>query len=409
MDGWDLFPLGFSQNFTPEMGKDIWASELDLQKLADNIASSLRYKFKDYKRVALIGHSLGGIAIQMALLQLTVTEREKVSHVLFMGTPNLGVTSQDKVVEGAQESLFDKNGTFMETLRREWTSHFGKEMPFKLMNAVGTADGLVTMETSFGAFDASNDVLVAGDHFSMVQPEHTEHDGYQLIIKTLTDSAFANHYTNKEDINLLLGNYEAVVRDLYPDRDSLGNKGIKNLLFALEGLDRLEDAIELAESRVEESGSLHLIGLLAGRVKRRYLKTMKEADGDLSFKLYKKAYNLAVEEKNTDQQYFLAINLAFLSLVHEEDKSMMQKYATLSRKLAQEDPFDSIWKSATIAEASMYLADFETAKEQYAIAAANAGVREKISMYTNAQLAYVTLQQKKSDEFITFLKRTFLS
>jgi hypothetical protein len=116
-----------------------------------------------------------------------------------------------------------------------------------------------------------------------------------------------------------------------------------------------------------------------------------------------------VEENNTDQQYFLAINLAFLSLVHEEDKSMMQQYATLSRKLAQEDPFDSIWKAATIAEASMYLADFEKAKEQYAVAAADAGVREKISMYTNAHLAYVTLRQKNNDDFITFLKRTFLS
>jgi len=409
MNGWDLFPLGFSENFTPEMGKDIWASELDLQKLADNIASSLRYKFKDYKRVALIGHSLGGIAIQIALVQLTVAERDKISHVILMGTPNLGIASENASRFQTGKFLFDRSGLFMEALRKEWTSHFGKEMPFKLMNAVGTDDGLVSVETSFGAFENSNDVLVAGDHFSMVQPENTAHDGCQLIKKTLTDSAFANQFTNKEDINLLLGNYDAVVRELWSDRDNLGNKGIKNLLFALEGLDRLDDAIELASSSVEQSGGLHLIGLLAGRVKRRYLKTMKEADGYLSFKLYKKAYDLAVAEKNTDQQYFLAINLAFLSLVHEEDKSMMQKYATLSRKLAQEDPFESIWKAATIAEASMYLADFETAEEQYAIAAAAAGVREKISMHANAYLAYTTLKQTTNDDFVHFLKQTFLS
>jgi len=110
-----------------------------------------------------------------------------------------------------------------------------------------------------------------------------------------------------------------------------------------------------------------------------------------------------------DQQYFLAINLAFLSLVHEEDRAAMKQYATLSRKRAQEDPFDSIWKSATIAEASLYLADFETAKKEYTKAAEDAGAREKISMHSNAYLAYTTLTRKKDDEFVHFLKSVFLT
>ncbi|BAO56348.1 caspase family protein [Nonlabens marinus] len=409
MDGWDLFPIGFSENFTPEMGHDIWASPLDLQKLADNIVSSFRYKFENYKRVALIGHSLGGLAVQQAILEMSPEERERISHVIFMGTPHKGlqINSNNSIEKRASD--YDRQGSLITKLRQDWSQAFEERMPFKLANAIGTQDATITIDTAFGVFDPSNDILIEGDHFSMVQPEDTHHDGYQLIIKTLTDSQFAIQYTNKEEINLLLGNYDAVVRELWPDRMELGAKGVRNLLFALEGLDRLDDAIELAENKVEESESLHLFGLLAGRVKRRYLQTMKDADGDLSFKLYKKAYDMAVAENNNDQQYFLAINLAFLSLIHEEYRSMMQKYATLSRKLAQQDPFDSIWKAATIAESSMYLADFEAAKEQYAIAAADAGVREKISMHTNAYLAYTTLKQTTDDEFVRFLKRTFLS
>jgi pimeloyl-ACP methyl ester carboxylesterase len=409
MDGWDLFPIGFSESFTPEMGHDIWASVHDLQKLADNIASSLKYKYTDYKRVALIGHSLGGIALQMAVLQMSAQERQRISHVVCLGSPNKGVNITDDKDPDKRIAPLEEKGVFISQLRKQWNIAFEKGTPFKLMNAIGTQDSMVTVAMSFGVFNPTSDVLVAGDHFSMVQPEGTQHDGYQLIIKTLTDSKFANAYTNKEEINLLLGNYDAIIRELWPDRHDLGAKGIRNLLFALEGMDRLDDAIELAESKVEDSGSLHLMGLLAGRVKRRYLQNMKDADGDLSFQLYKKAYDLAVAENNNDQQYFLAINLAFLSLIHEEDRSMMQNYATLSRKLAQQDPFDSVWKAATIAESSMYLADFKTAEEQYAIAALNAGVREKISMHANAYLAYTTLKQTTNDDFVRFLKRTFLS
>lgn len=407
MDGWDLYPLGFSENFTPEMGHDIWASKLDLQKLADNIASGLKHKFKDYKRVALIGHSIGGLAIQMALLQLDAKDRANVSHVIFMATPNHGIIDTDST-DNENKKYLESDGNFIKELRKNWKNTF-ENRSFKLMNAVGTTDNLVSNESSFGVFESASDVLVAGDHFSMVQPKNTEHDGYQLIIKTLTDSAFANQYTNKEEINLLLGDYEAVVRDLWPERDNLGAKGTRNLLFALEGLDRLDDAIQYAENRTAENEGLHLLGLLAGRIKRRYLKHHKDSDGDLSFKLYKKAYDLAVEQENLDQQYFLAINLAFLSLIHEEDRAAMKQYATLSRKRAQEDPFDSIWKSATIAEASLYLADFETAKEEYTKAAEDAGAREKISMHSNAYLAYTTLTRKKDDEFVHFLKSVFLT
>ncbi|PRP66498.1 caspase family protein [Nonlabens agnitus] len=408
MDGWDLFPLGFSQNNMPEMGHDIWASSLDLQKLADNIASGIRHKFEDYKRVALVGHSLGGLAIQMAMLQLKPEERSIISHIILMATPNKGILAKDnKEVEKRHQNLFS-TGTFIQNLRKEWNASFSTP-DFTLKNAVGTDDNLVGTENSFGVFDVSSDVLVAGDHFSMVQPEDTDHDGYQLICKTLTDNTFSNKYTNKEEINLLLGDYEAVVRELWPDRKNLGNKGTRNLIFALEGLDRLDDAIDFAESQANENESLYFLGLLAGRVKRRFLKYNKEKDGDRSFDLYKKAFDMAVDENNIEKQYFLAINLAFMSIVHHQDRAEMTKYATLSRKRAQEDPFESIWKAATIAEASIYLADFSTAKEQYTIAAAEAGPREKISMHANACLAYTTLTRKTNDEFVRFLNGVFLN
>ena len=55
--------------------------------------------------------------------------------------------------------------------------------------------------------------------------------------------------------------------------------------------------------------------------------------------------------------------------------------------------------------------DFDNAKEHYKKAAKMAGLREKLSIHTNAYNAYVSLMQTDNPEdgFIKFLKQNFLS
>jgi hypothetical protein len=79
---------------------------------------------------------------------------------------------------------------------------------------------------------------------------------------------------------------------------------------------------------------------------------------------------------------------------------------------AEKDPVENLWKLATIAEANMYLNDFAEAKVYYKKAAKLAGVREKISIHTNAYSAYTCLKNisnQKEDNFKKFLNTTFLS
>jgi len=70
---------------------------------------------------------------------------------------------------------------------------------------------------------------------------------------------------------------------------------------------------------------------------------------------------------------------------------------------------DDLWKFATVAEANMYLGNFDAAKEFYIKASEGIGVREKISMHTNAYAGYVALTNKENDEFTQFLKTRLLS
>ena len=91
------------------------------------------------------------------------------------------------------------------------------------------------------------------------------------------------------------------------------------------------------------------------------------------------------------RSYYDAINLAFLSIVTDPQtgRSEMKKYA--NQALEATKHCDDSWKDATIAEANMYLGNFEIAKEFYIRASEGMGIREKVSMHTNAYAGYVAL------------------
>lgn len=410
MKGWDLFPLGYSENHTPELGNDIYASALDIDTLADNIVSSIIHRFGDYKRIALIAHSVGGLALQKALVKLPDELLSKVSHVLLFASPNLGIMSR-KLLDtlGERTKALDFEGAYIKNIRETWQQRFKGAYPFTIKAVAGTEDAHFETETCHQPFDDSQRVTVAGNHFTIVKPESVAHDGYQLIVKTLTQTTFLNEYTNREEINLILGDYDAVVKKLLPKKDSLKGRALRQLIFALEGLDRKEEVISLLENHPSLKENTQLLGLLGGRIKREFLLSFQDEDGERAYEFYEKALGIAQEKKDTQEIYYHAINMAFLSLVYQEEKQEMREFAQIALTAAQEDSFDTIWKQATIAEASLYLGDLTTSKEFYIKAASGAGIREKISMHTNALIAYSTLMEVDDDPFITFLKRTLLS
>ena len=405
MKGWDMFPLGYSSNVKPSMGKGIWASVEDINRISDNLASSIAFRFKKYKRIAIVGHSLGGLVVQRALADLETKDLNRISHVILFGTPSLGIEpkiSSKVMYKRLQDLRTDK--PFIKDLRRDWKKRFGNEYPFEFKVVAGTTDGDIQLSSSFEPFEEKHQVMVAGNHFSIVQPGEVEHDGYQLIVDTLNNTTFLNKYTNEEEINILLGEYDAVIKKLMPTKDTLREKGLRQLLFALEGMDRNEEVMDILLNHPLSKDSTDLMGVLGGRYKRQYLQSFADEDGSKAMEFYGKALAISSEKKNNGQIYYHAINLAFMSLVYDEDKQSMQEYASQAMEAAQADPFDSLWKNATMAEAYMYLADFKNAKKYYTMAAKAAGLREKLSIHTNAYMAYTSLMNTEDDAFIKFLE-----
>jgi len=247
----------------------------------------------------------------------------------------------------------------------------------------------------------------------MVKPEDEKDDAYSLILSTLTGSRFFNQYTNKEEINLTLGKYDAVVKELLPRKDDLDPRGLTQLIFALEGLERTDEMHEILNTHpITQNLKKYtdLMGITAGRYKRDYLKTFSYKSSNLAFEFYSKALKISVENDVYSQIYYHAINLAFLSIVSDPEtgKSDMKKYANQALE-ATKHCVDDLWKYATVAEANMYLGNLDIAKEFYIKASKDIPIREKLSMYTNAYAGYVALTKKENDEFTQFLKAQLLS
>ena len=143
----------------------------------------------------------------------------------------------------------------------------------------------------------------------MVKPEDKNNDCYNLILSTLTNTEFYNEFTNNEEINLALGKYDVIVKKLLPNVDSLDNNGLKQLIFSLEGLDRKEEALQILNGHPLAANNTDLMGLLAGRFKRSYLKTFDAKLAESALNYYSKSVEIAIKEENQNQKNNLVYTL----------------------------------------------------------------------------------------------------
>ncbi|SFS33816.1 caspase family protein [Lutibacter maritimus] len=411
MNGWDMKPMGYSPNVDPEFGKDIWGGIKDIDKISKYLAKSFRYKFDKYDRIAIVAHSLGGLIAQKAIINSNEELRSKISHLILLGTPNYGIEAAQltKLWNNKYKEL-SSTGDFIVSLRNEWDSIFKNKYPFKLKVAAAIDDEYVDIASSFGSFPKEYCEIVAGNHSSMVKPKDEFNDSYNLIVNTLTNNTFYNQYTNSEEINIALGKYDAVIKKLLPNANALDINGLRQLVFSLEGADRKDEALELITNHSLAKDNGDLFGIIGGRYKRSYLLNHKIEDAQQAIDYYMKGLTVALKDNNLSQIYYQAINLAFLSIVAKNNETEMLKYANQALEAANACR-NNLWKYATIAEANLYLDNMDVAKEYYTKAAEMSGIREKISMHTNAYKAYTCLMDtdNPNDDFIKFLHTSFLS
>ena len=352
---WDIHCFGYPTALRPDV-TGVWAADPDLTTLAGFLTTALQeLTFKRYRQFALVGHSMGGLVIQRALLDGSFAG--KISHVILFGTPSNGLKKAGlgKLFKRQARDM-DRDGAFIKLLRLDWTSRLGDKPPFTFRAVAGIRDEFVPRESSVDVFLPEYRSFINGNHLEIVKPELPTSDSLELLLNLLTTAAGRDSQLLAESVKR--------VNDLWGNRKNLSEREVEELVYGLEAAGREAEAIELLEGVADRS--TNLTGVLAGRLKRRWLADpeLHAADGPRAQELYRQAYVKANSIADHEQAFYNGINDAFMTLALGRETERVHAIAAevlshtfMSRK-AQ-------WARVTQGEAYLYLREPDTALLAY--------------------------------------------
>lgn len=384
---WDLLSFGYPSSLRVDV-RGFWTADPDLALLAAELHTALSLApFQRYDVLALVAHSMGGLVVQRALLD-TSRWLDKVQHVFFFGTPSNGL---DKAGAFAwlkpQIRDMDSDGDFIKTLRRDWMARYGENRPFKLRVIAGNRDEFVPHESSLLPFPDDLHEVVPGNHLEIVRPRSADHQSVSIVIDDLTKRGWAPPVAaGKAALAVEVGAYKKAIKDLEPNIATLDADARVTLALAYESTGRPDEALKVIEIGASTTDAM---GVLAGRLKRRWLTGRSETDFARARELYADALARAEAAGDPVQAYYHAINVAFLDLMATPRNTTQDPAvaAMADRALGHcaKAP-DSQWKSATMGEAMLVKGDLAAAERHYADGIARtASGREIDSMYSQAR------------------------
>ncbi len=372
MDGWDILSFGYESDLAPDL-TGVWEGNPPIKTIADSLGTFARTNLVSrYGVLVVIAHSMGGLAVQRALLdhaELT----EKVDKVILFGTPSFGLLKawifQLPILSLLNRQVRDmgKTSPFIKSLRSEWSGRFGESPPFGFLAVAGSEDEFVPRSASIDGFPDDQCAVVPGNHLEIVKPEEAGDASLGVVIDFIRGKDAPGGRWGTAALALERREFQKVENQLGPNRASLDRRALVDLALALDGLGRRDEAIQvLGDAKRQGTDAM---GVLAGRHKRNWLQDRVDQEARAALDLYGGAYAMA-EDKDAAQAYYHGINLAFLSLVYEDDPA---KARDLAEKVLghcasaerEELPKERMWRLATEGEANLILGKIDIALQRY--------------------------------------------
>ena len=158
--------------------------------------------------------------------------------------------------------------------------------------------------------------VVPGNHMDILYPTTTCHPSYEVLFKVLSGGGTVRSASESARLAVETRHYQYAVSILKPEASSLDSDATVTLSLALESLGRRDEAMKVAQDHVETGrATLDVIGVLAGRLKRRWRFFRALEDYDRSLELYQSGLKNAVGVGNLEQACYHGINVAFLMLM----------------------------------------------------------------------------------------------
>lgn len=417
LDGYDVFSVGYSSDIFPSIGKGLWSVNPDITKVSKYLNTTLNNQFFEYEQVVFVAHSMGGLVVQRAILDMDSVTFNKISHVLFFGTPSAGLKKATWFrFWNRQIRDLSSNSNFVINLRKDWEERFNDTYSFKFRTVAGSKDEFVPVSSSLDPFNEKYHDVIEGNHVTMIQTindKDVNNQCYQVILGSITNKSSSITAGTDEERNILFGNYQAIISKYLANYTQISLMALSDLVFALECTGRAKKALDVLETHPEAHNDSDTLGIIGGRYKRNYILNGIKNDLDKAIEYYTRGLTISTENDDKKQQYYHAINLAFLNIFGLRDKGInkMKKYAALA--LANCDmQSKNMWELATIAEANLYLENFDVSKTYYEKAAKVAGtdIRAKQSIYSNAYFGFQSLMGSRNEkaDFLIMLEECLL-
>ncbi len=359
---WDIFSLGYSTSLLPDVS-GIWSADPDLLILATHLRTRLDIPpFADYRTLAIVAHSMGGLVVQQALLENPLIVR-RVSRLILFGTPSSGLRKAGLLSWfKPQFRNMAENGEFITALRKGWSTTFADAPPFKFLAVAGDKDQFVPPTSSLGPFAEQFHRVVAGDHLSMVKPKDAGAESHTLLAAALADTPEPAAPAAPLRVGAESGGNREVDRELDRRATELTQAEIVQAALALDLDGNRSRAIELLEKHINLGTDVQ--GTLAGRIKRRWLQSGDIREATWALDLYQDALRKAEKAQDHEQAYYHAINVAFLKHAAFDDPIEAKALAGVALEhCARAD--ETMWRVATEGEAFLYLGDSRKALDAY--------------------------------------------
>lgn len=401
IDGYDIFSIGYSSSLMPDIAKNLWSADPDIDSLSEYFKTLIETRFNRYTRICLIVHSMGGLVAQNGILKLDNKDLKKIKYLLMFGTPSKGLNVANfRIAKMLKPQIKNLGSTsdFIIKLRNDWEEKFNGKYPFEFKAIAGTSDEFVSKVSSLEQFKKRYQYQIEGTHSTMIKANDetdVQSPCFRLILDSLSPIKIGNQLkeNNYFKLNQFIAKNMSVIDELSEDIPSLDVKGLKKLALAYDSISKDSKAIKLLENHNLSLTDTDVMGIIGGRYKRRYLFSgSKDIDAKKAMAWYNNGYDKAVQMNNKDQIYYHAINLAFLNIVYKDDKARMTSYANIALEHCDVNSIN-IWELATIAEAYLYLGIQVESKKYYkkVMEKTENEIRMRSSIFLNAKFAYEAL------------------
>ncbi len=384
---WDAYSLGFASRLSLDL--PIWEADPGILLCARSMATKLRSStLAHYECVAIVAHSMGGLVAQRTVLDTDLLDG-RLSHLVLFGTPSGGLR---KAGIGRLLKLQLRDMTseapFITQLRDNWRAKVGEKPIFGFRTVAGESDAFVPASSSLEPFAIEYQEAVPGNHIEIVRPQSQTDPSYDLFKRVIRGDSTAHSPLETARLAVERKDFKQAIKLLEPSFAQLDVNAVVTLALALESDGRSARALEILDVWGASRRDTDPKGVLAGRLKRRWLLERREADFDRALTLYRDGLSAATATGDHGQAYYHAINVAYLLVAAARDdeavpQTALDAAAEAATQCALAPP--SAWRTATQAEAKLVLGDLDGAASDYRSAAGEAhSLRDRHSMYLQA-------------------------